>query len=86
MLLETRIWQALNVFAILVPAFVTLYAAFYTPNPFTQKQLQTTLSLNSDITDSLSKLGDRAKVSIMIDGNPVKISSCLPLDSKTSDR
>src|SRR5208283_384539 len=71
MLLETRIWQALHVLAILVTAFVTLYGAFYVPSAFTEKRLQRSLFFAGDVTSALSALGDRIKLSILIDNTPV---------------
>ena len=62
--LETRIWQAVNIIAILVPAFVTIYATFYFPSPYIAKQLQSSLPLTVDLTGEFSELGDQLKLSI----------------------
>jgi hypothetical protein len=72
MLLETRIWQASNILAILVSAFGTLYAGFYVPSAFTEKQLQSSLPVSSEVTGGLSALGDRIKLSMLIDNVPVR--------------
>jgi hypothetical protein len=70
-LLETRIWQALNVLAILIAPLVAVYAAFNLPNSFTQKQLQSSRPISSDITSALSALGEKIKLSIIVDKIPV---------------
>jgi hypothetical protein len=72
MLLESRIWQALQVFAILVTAFVTLYAAFHVPGPFTEKHLQSTVPISTDVVTTSDEFGDRMKISIIVDNTPVK--------------
>jgi hypothetical protein len=72
MLLEARIWQTLNLIAIIVSALATLYSGLRVPSPFTEKRLQRSLTAATDVTGQLSKLGDKAKVSIIIDNRPVK--------------
>ena len=72
---ERRIWHALDIFAILVSAFVTLYAGFFVPNAFTEKQLQSSLPVTTEITAEISELwglGDRIKLSMIVDQLPVK--------------
>ena len=64
---ETRIWNALNILAILVTAFVALYAGFYVPSAFTEKELQSSPPVTAEVTDVLSPLGDRMKLSLTID-------------------
>ena len=72
---ERRIWHALEIFAILVPAFVTLYAGFFAPSAFTEKQLQSSLPVTAEITAGIRELwglGDRIKLSMIVDQLPVK--------------
>jgi hypothetical protein len=70
---ETRIWNALNILAILVTAFVALYAGFYVPSAFTEKQLQSTLPVTAAVAGALSALRDRVKIqlSLTIGDEPV---------------
>jgi hypothetical protein len=74
MLLETRIWKALNIFAILISAFGTLYAGLYVPNVFTEKQLQSTFPVTAAVAGTLFPLEDkdRIQLSLMIGNEPVK--------------
>src|ERR1700730_18077611 len=72
MLPETRIWQALNIFAILISALGTLYAGLYVPSAFTEKQLQSSLPFTTAVAGALSPLGDRIQLSLMIGNQPVK--------------
>jgi hypothetical protein len=72
MLLETRIWQALNILAILVSAFGALYAGFYVPSAFTEKKIESSPPVTAEVAGGLSALGDRIKLSILIDNEPVK--------------
>ena len=67
MLLETRIWKALNICAILVSAFVTLYAGFFVPSAFTEKQLQSKLL----VTAGISELIVRDRINLSVDNVPV---------------
>jgi hypothetical protein len=72
---ERRIWQALNIIALLVSAFVTLYAGLFVPSVFTEKHLQSSLPITTDITAGLPELlglGDRIKLSVIVDNEPVK--------------
>ena len=71
MLPESRIWQALNILAILVNAF-PLYAALNRPSKISETRLRSGLSITSDVTSSLSGLGNIATVSIVIDKTPIK--------------
>jgi hypothetical protein len=72
MLLETRIWQALNILAILVSACGALYAGLYVPSAFTEKQVQSSLPVTAEVAGGLSALGNRIKLSILIDNQPVQ--------------
>jgi hypothetical protein len=71
MLLETRIWKALNICAILVSAFVTLYAGFFVPSAFTEKQLQSKLHVTAEITAGISELRLRDRINLSVDNVPV---------------
>lgn len=69
---EARFWQAANVAALLLAALVPLYIATFAPNPIRETRLEGGLSITSNVTSSLSDLGERAQVSIAIDDQPVK--------------
>jgi hypothetical protein len=68
---ESRIWQALQIFAVLATAFVTLYAASHVPGPFTEKHLQYTIPISTDVITTSEEFVDRMKISIIVDNTPV---------------
>jgi hypothetical protein len=70
--LETRSWQAATIVALLLAALVPLYVALYVPSPVRETQLESSVPFVTSVTKSLSELGGRAQVSIVVDNEPLK--------------
>src|ERR1700751_2939798 len=72
---ESRIWHALDIFAILVSAFVYAICLFFVPSVFTERKLDSSPPITTEITAGISELwglGDRIKLSMIVDQLPVK--------------
>jgi hypothetical protein len=72
MLFDNRIWQALNIAAILLSAFGALYSGLFVPGASTEKQLISSRPDTAELVHGLSTLQDIIKLSILIDNQPMK--------------
>src|SRR3954447_14057725 len=74
-LFENRIYQVSNIIAVLITAVVPLWVAFTTPSPFSEKRLQVSFPIISDITSVISSSKNREKINISMKINDELISN-----------